>query len=54
MSDKSLGAMILDLIPESLQEDLIKEVKAKLIEKGEVKEVLKPEKLTTETINRND
>jgi hypothetical protein len=46
MADKSLGAKILDLIPESLHEDLLKEVKEKLIEKGEVKEVVKQKELT--------
>ena len=48
MSDKTLGEKILQLIPDSLQEDLIKEVKAILIEKGEVTEVVMERELTKE------
>jgi hypothetical protein len=48
MADKSLGAQILELIPENLREDLISEIKASLIEKGEVVEPPKKVLLTAE------
>jgi hypothetical protein len=46
MSDKSIGEELLDLLPDDIREDMFKIVKAKLIEKGEVKGIEKPKKLT--------
>jgi len=46
MSDKSIAEKILEVIPEDMREDFIKEMKAMLIERGEVKDVPQKEKLT--------
>ena len=47
-ADKTFGKKIMDILSEDLQEDVLEYVKGLLIEKGEVKEVVKPEKLTPE------
>ena len=52
MADKSIGKKVLEILPEDLQEDLLGYVKDLLVEKGEVKEIPKPEKLSTEQQNK--
>ena len=47
-SDKSLGQQILEMMPEDIQEELIKEVKLKLIERREVVEAVKQKELTAD------